>query len=79
MSTVEWELAERVVTVLQPFYAATLEISSDDACISIVIPLLSMLQGKMQSVSEDRGLLQMKAALRDALTRRFGNAKRHRT
>lgn len=67
----EWELAERVVLLLKPFYEATLEICSDDACISIVIPLIAMLTGKLQSTTEDHGLLQMKAALRDALGRRF--------
>jgi len=71
----EWELAERVVLLLKPFYEATLEICSDDACISIVIPLIAMLTGKLQSTTEDHGLLQMKAALRDALGRRFAYVK----
>nr|XP_033812940.1 zinc finger BED domain-containing protein 4-like [Geotrypetes seraphini] len=75
LSSAEWELAERVVKVLQPFYAAALEISSDDACISVVIPLIAMLQGKMQSASDDRGLLQMKSALCDALNRHFAYVK----
>lgn len=71
LSTAEWELAEQLVKVLQPFYQATVEISSDDACVSVVVPLIAMLRGKMQSTSDDRGLLQMKAALRDAINRRF--------
>jgi hypothetical protein len=71
LSSAEWELAEHLVQVLQPFYEATVEISSDDACISVVVPLIAMLRGKMQSTSDDRGLLQMKAALRDAINRRF--------
>jgi len=48
LSTSEWGLAERIVKLLQPpFYAATLEILHDDACISVVVPLTAMLQGKL--------------------------------
>jgi hypothetical protein len=72
----EWELAERVVKILQPYYEATLDISADNACVSIAIPLIALLEGNMQSTDEDRGLLQMKAALRDALKRRFIYLKR---
>ena len=75
LSSAEWELAERLVKVLKPFYEATLEISSDDACISVIVPLIAMLLGMMQSTSDDRGLLQMKAALRDAINRRFAYVK----
>lgn len=32
LSPTEWQLAERIVEVLKPFYQATMEISSDDAC-----------------------------------------------
>jgi len=75
LTNADWELVERVVKTLQPFYAATLELSSDDACISVIIPLLAMLHGKLQTTSADRGLLQMKAALRDSLSRRFASLK----
>lgn len=71
LSNTEWELAERIVNILKPFYAATLELSADEACVSMVIPLVAMLSGKLQAGSADRGLLQMKAALRDAMDRRF--------
>jgi hypothetical protein len=67
----EWELTERVVIILKPFYTATLEICSDDACISVAIPLIHMLNGKLQTTPTDLGLKQMKAALRDAMSRRF--------
>lgn len=71
----EWELAERIVNVLTPFYDTTLEICSDHACVSIMIPLVTMLLGKLQTKPEDVGLQQLKAALRDVVTRRFGFAK----
>jgi len=67
----EWELAERVVIILKPFNAATLEICSDDACVSVAIPLIHMLNGKLQTTTTDYGLKHMKAALRDAMSRRF--------
>jgi hypothetical protein len=49
LSSAEWEQAERIVKILQPFYAATLEISADDACISVVVPLLSVLQARCKA------------------------------
>ena len=73
LSASEWELAERVVRILQPFYVATLELSSDNACISVVVPLTAMLLGKLQSTGEDRGLIQLK---RDSMSRRFAHIKR---
>lgn len=75
LTAAEWKLADRLVSLLQPFYEATLEISSDDAATSLVIPIITMLLGKMQITETDRGLLAMKAALRDALIRRFSYAR----
>jgi len=72
------ELVDRIVAILKPFYDATLEISHDDACVSVVIPIVSMLLAKLQAVeaaAEDVGLLQMKAALRDTVNKRFANVK----
>lgn len=59
------ELVEHVVEILQPFNAATLELSADDAYISIKIPLVATRQGKLQTTTADRGLLQTKVAVRD--------------
>ena len=50
LSNTEWELADRAVTILKPFYSATLEICADDACISAVIPIIAMLGGKLQTL-----------------------------
>lgn len=76
LSASEWELAERIVTVLKPFYDATLEISSDKTCISVMIPMTTMLLSKLEIRPEDRGLQQLKAALRDAMNRRFDFVKK---
>ena len=47
------EVVERICAILKPFYDATLEISRDDTCISVVIPIVSLLLGKLQESSED--------------------------
>ena len=73
LSIAEWELAGRVVKILRPFYTATLEICADDACISLVIPLISNLNNMLKTTTADQGLKQMKAALRDAMCRRFSD------
>jgi len=75
LTKTELETVDNIVSVLKPFYDATLEISRDDACISLIIPIVSLLIAKLQSSTEDIGLSQMKAALRDSLNRRFSNVK----
>ena len=75
LSVSEWALSERVVKILKPFYAATLEISSDDASISILIPMVSNLINTLKTTAADQGLKQMKAALRDSICRRFSDMK----
>jgi len=77
LSASDWELAERIVKVLKPFYEATVEISSDQTCLSVMVPMVTMLLGKVQARPEptDRGLQQLKAALRDAIQRRFAFAR----
>ena len=78
MNKTKLELVDRFVAILKPFYDATLEISHDDACISVVIPIVSMLLVKLQAVeaaAEDVGLLRMKVALRNAMNKRFANVK----
>jgi len=71
LTIAEWGLAARVVKILKPFYTATLEICADDACISVVIRLVSNLNTMLKTAAADKGLQQMKAALRDAMSRRF--------
>jgi hypothetical protein len=78
LSASEWELIDRIVRVLKPFYDATLELCGDDSCLSLVIPIITLLNAKLQTTTEDVGLMQMKAALRDAMFRRFGFIKTNR-
>ena len=65
-----------MIDVLKPFYDATLDICFDDACISIVISVIAMLKAKLQAATDDRGLMQMKAELRDAMAQRFASIKK---
>src|SRR6218665_2300752 len=44
LSKQEWESVEHLIDVQKPFYDATLEICLDDACISIKIPVITMLK-----------------------------------
>ena len=78
LSNTEWEHLERVVLVLKPFYDATFDICLEDASISIAIPIVAMIMGKLQSDDPDvgEGLVQMRAALRDAMLRRFSHLKK---
>jgi hypothetical protein len=48
-----------------------MEISLDNACMSVVTPLIAKMWGKMQSTSVNRGLLQMQDALNDAIKSTF--------
>ncbi|CAL1544284.1 unnamed protein product, partial [Lymnaea stagnalis] len=73
LSNAEWALAGKIVKLLKPFHAATLEICAEDACISLVIPLVANLNSLLKTTSADQGLKQMKAALRDAMCRRFSD------
>ena len=66
-------IAEEYLKGVKPFYTATLEICADDACISVVIPLVSNLNTMLKTTAADKGLKQMKAALRDAMSHRFSD------
>jgi len=74
LTKADLELMDNIVFVLKPFYDATLEISYDDVCILLVIPLVKLLNAKLQSTTQHSdGLSQLKAALRDAMNKRFSN------
>lgn len=53
LNSAEWDLSVDIIKVLKSFYEATLDISRDDACISLIIPLITMLNGKLQSTDDD--------------------------
>ena len=77
LTKTELEMVDNIVSVLKPFYDATLSISHDDACISLVIPIVTVLNGKLQSTTEHNGLSQMKVALHDSMNGQFQNIKKN--
>lgn len=68
----QWRIAEKVVNILGPSLEATADMSADDACISTVIPTVSMLCKKTAFVDElDSNVKTMKATLIDYLKQHF--------
>jgi len=50
LNKTELELVDHIIAILELFYDATLEISHDDACTSVVIPIVSLLLAKLQQL-----------------------------
>ena len=71
----EWELVEKVVTVLKFFKDATLMLSSSEACISQVIPIVKLITDSMAVTSNraDTGVKAFKKKLKASLDRRFND------
>lgn len=68
----DWELMSKVVTVLRAFKEATEMLSSSQASISQIIPVVTIINQALKRTSEDKGVKSLKSKLRDALDRRFG-------
>lgn len=72
--TSEWELVRNLTDVLKFFYEATLDLSFDHSCVSIAIPLISLLNRKLQERADDENdevISTMKASLHDGLNNKF--------
>lgn len=69
----EWEIIKNLVVVLKSFYQATLDISADSASISLIIPLVAMLNQKLHIRDETTpmAIINMKQQLSESLNRRF--------
>lgn len=64
--------------MLKSFYEATLDISNDDACISLIIPLIAMLNSKHQATNDERNndtISRLKHKLLKSLNKRFAYVK----
>lgn len=74
----DWVIVKNLTSVLTFFYEATLDLSFDNACISIVIPLISLLNRKLQVRCEtDNGMMtNMKNALYESMNTRFSSLKK---
>lgn len=81
LSSEEWANVKHLTNVLKFFYEATLQLSFDDACISIIIPLISLLNRKLQirweAENENQIISKMKNALHESLNSRFSFVKGH--
>lgn len=72
----EWEQISYYIALLRCFYQATLDISSDSSSISLIIPLIVMLNSKMTTKDEDPDKVTLlKIQLRDSINRRFSYVK----
>ena len=69
----EWELIERVVTVLKVYKEATLMFSKTDASISQIIPIVKLISNSMAFTRgrANQGVRTFKKNLKDTLDRRF--------
>jgi len=70
---------KNLTDVLKYFYEATLDLSFDNACISIIIPLISLLNRKLQIRDENESdvMRNMKTQLHESMNRRFAYVKTH--
>ncbi|CAG9790324.1 unnamed protein product [Diatraea saccharalis] len=72
----EWEQINYYIAILRCFYQATLDISSDSSSISLIIPLIVMLNSKMTTKDEDpEKVILLKIQLRNSIHRRFSYLK----
>ena len=68
----DWELIAKCVNILNVFKEATLMLSSSDASISQVIPIVKLIHDSLAvNRRNDRGVITLKRNLSEALSRRF--------
>ena len=69
----EWELMSKIVTMVKGFKEATEMLSSAQASISQIIPVVKLIKESMKSTSNDQGVKKLKAGLLKSLETRFGH------
>ena len=73
LTNADWTLMEKVVTVLDIFYDATLRFSATTACISEVIPTVTGIIFTLSSEArDDLGVKDFKRKLKTAMVQRLG-------
>lgn len=73
----EWELLNGVLRILKPFYEATNEISTENSCVSLIIPILAILVKKLELPEKDDDLWRIKATIRNAIKWHFDTYKKN--
>ena len=71
----QWNLAEKLVHVLQPFEEATREASGEYSSAAVIIPVVNSLQRSLtttaESTTDDHGITRMKQEMLSSLNRRY--------
>ena len=72
----QWNLAEKLVHLLQPFEEATREVSGDYSSAALIIPIVNSLQRSLTTTTtDDHGITSMKREMLPSLSRRYHNMK----
>ncbi|XP_065364541.1 zinc finger BED domain-containing protein 4-like [Calliphora vicina] len=69
LSPEEWDLLNDIVETLENFYEAFIDLSADNASVSLVIPLIDMLASSIED--DDSAVYKFKDELKKALNNRF--------
>ena len=69
----DWDIIEKIVSVLKPLEEATKMLSKSDASISLVIPFVTALIKSLEDTNQDRGVLTWKRALKKNVEQRFAS------
>ena len=73
----QWNLAEKLVHVLQPFEEATHEAHGEYSSAAVIIPIVNSLQQSLtttvESTTDDHGITRMKQEMLLSLNRRYQN------
>jgi len=71
----QWNLAEKVINLLQPFEEATEDISSETSSVALFIPIVNSLGKLLQVDDEDYGIMTMKGKMLLSMQTRFGSCE----
>ena len=71
----QWTITENAVALLQPFEEVTREVSSAQAAISVVIPMLKSLAAVLQTGAGAVGVKSMNAGMLKAVNSRFADVE----
>jgi len=71
----QWTITENAVALLQPFEEVTREVSSAQASISVVIPMLKLLAAVFQKDAGADGVKSMNVGLLEAVDSRFADVE----
>ena len=71
ISAAEWQLSERFLTLLKPFFDLTKEMSAEASGLSSVIPSIATLELFLSKTGQDSGVQKTRKALLESLRNRF--------